>query len=280
MAIEVFNGASIPRDLATAGIEYLWSKWRTLNNTNSLNLQRLMEESSQPLRDYCTYVVPAGDDFVYLYIGQALQEAVKHNSTGRLVSRTENSMAKDFVEVYRRAVREMSPLFVRFTSTRSSPGTLWHQVILPVRIHDESVMLVCYSELISHQLEIYEHLFRTARDAMLVASPVTNEAGHVVDGWILMMNDLARQMLNYKRNLGNLRLSALPQFDGIDLWGRIHAPRPTVTTTLVTTQAFDIEILRFPHVFGLRLNLKPTHVADDRVTLAPEMEFPESTTVI
>ncbi|MGO4713595.1 PAS domain-containing protein [Bradyrhizobium sp. 2TAF24] len=272
MAIEVFNGTSVPRDLATAGTEYLWAKWRTLNATQSLTLQRLIEETNQPLREQCAFVIPAGDDFVYLYVGQSLQDAVKRNPTGTQLSRSDSIVAKDFAEIYRRVTRDMAPVFVRFTSTRSPAGTIWHQVVLPVPMAGDQVMLVCYSELVNHQLEIYEHLFRTAPDAIIVSSPISNDAGHVTDGWVLMMNDRARELLGHPGPLGNLRLSALPQFTGIDLWGRIYAPRSAVTTTVLTTTAFTIEILRFPHVFGLRLTSKVPAVSERSATLAPGVE--------
>jgi PAS domain-containing protein len=270
MAIEVFTGTSIPRELATAGLEYLWAKWRTLKATGSLTLQRLIDESNPPLHDRCIYLMPAGEDFLYIYVGKTMLEAVKRNPTGTLLTRGDSMVARDLSEIYRRVIRDMTPAFIRFTGARSPPGTLWHQVIVPVRISGDQTMVVCYSELVSHQIEIYEHLFRTAPDAIAVASPITNDAGHVTDGWILMMNDRAREMLDFQGPVGNLRLSALPQFNGIDLWGRIYAPRSAVTTTFVTAQHFDIEILRFPHVFGLRLKPKSVAVIDDRVTLAPD----------
>jgi hypothetical protein len=135
------------------------------------------------------------------------------------------------------------------------------------------VMLVCCFEMINHQLEIYEHLFRTAPDAMAVACPITNDAGHVTDGWVVMMNDRAREMLDYHGPLANLRLRALPHFDAIDLWGRIYAPRAS-DTTLVTAKDFDVELLRFPHVLGLRL--KPKHSVVISPSLAPGLEMPET----
>ena len=270
MAIEVFHGTSIPRELATAGLEYIWIKWQTLQSTDSLTLHRLIDESDHRLRERCIYLLPEGTDFSYVYVGRAMQDMVQRAPTDTLLSRDDTPMTRDFAEVYRRVLRDMTPAFTRFTSTRSPPGMLWHQAILPVRISQNSVILVCYAELVSHQVEIYEHLFRTASDALTVACPITNDAGHVTDGWVLMMNDRARQMLNYQGTLANLRLSALPQFEGIDLWGRIYAPRATVTTTFVAARQFDIEILRFPHVFGLRLTPKP---ADGyRTTLAPSLE--------
>jgi PAS domain-containing protein len=279
MAIEVYNGTFIPRDLATADLEYIWAKWRTLSATGDLTVRRLVDESNPPLHDRCVYLMPTGDDFSYIYVGRALHDAIIRGPTTTLLGRGDSVVNRDLAEVYRRVIRDMAPAFVRFTSTHSPPGTLWHQVIMPVRISDGAVMLVCCMELVSHQLEVYEHLFRTARDAIAVACPITNDAGHVTDGWVMMMNDRARDLLNFRGPVGNTRLSTLPQFDGIDLWGRIYAPRSAVTTTFATTQHFDIEILRFPHVFGLRLNPKSPAAAGDEATLVPDLPSPVSTPV-
>ena len=84
MAIEVFQGASIPRELSSAAMEFLWAKWKALSATDSLSLQRMTEESSHPLRANSTYVLSAGDDFVYMYVGDAIQAAAGFNPTGQL----------------------------------------------------------------------------------------------------------------------------------------------------------------------------------------------------
>lgn len=270
MAIEVFHGSSIPRELATPGLEYIWTKWRTLFATGSLTVHRLVDESHPPLQANCAYLMPAGDDFAYVYIGKALQDAIFRTPTSTLLSAGDSPIVRDLAEIYRRVVREMTPAFTRFTSTSSPPGTMWHNAVLPVRIAENSVILVSYFELVSHQMEVYEHLFRTAADAMAVASPITNDAGHVTDGWVLMMNDRARDLLGYRGPLANLRLQALPQFNRIDLWGRIYAPR-AAATALVAAGDFEIEILRFPHVFGLRMKPKEAVVVAAAPSLAPEM---------
>ena len=125
-----------------------------------------------------------------------------------------------------------------------------------------------YSELINHQMEVYEHLFRTAPDAMLVACPITNDAGHTIDGWIVMMNVRARNLLNFDGSIGNLRLTQLPQFAAIDLWDRLHAPKSS-SAPVITTADFDLDIMRFSHVFGLRIRPKIGTMHDEAVTLAP-----------
>jgi len=272
MAIEVFHGSAIPREFATARLEFIWAKWRTLRGTDALSVQRLVDETTPSLQPHCAYLVPTGDDFAYSYIGTALQDVLPRGHHSMLLSDGESPVLRDLAEIYRRVVREMTPAFLRFTGQSTEPGTMWHQAVLPVRISDAFVMLVCCFEKVSHQLEIYEHLFRTAPDAIAVACPITNEAGHVIDGWVLMMNDRARDMLDYRGPLANLRLRALPQFDAIDLWGRIYAPR-NAAETLVRAKEFDIEILRFPHVFGLRLTQK--RMTAPAPTLAPELDAEE-----
>ncbi len=268
MAIEVFHGSAIPRELATARLEYVWTKWRTLNATGGVTVHRLVDEASPPLQAHCAYLTPVGDDFAYIYIGGAVQHAISRRPGATLLSDGASPVVRDLAEIYRRVVRDMAPAFTRFTGASSAPGTMWHEIILPVRTSDTSVMLVCCLEEVNHQLEVYEQLFRTAADAMAVASPITNDAGHVTDGWVLMMNDRARDLLDCRGPLANLRLRALPQFDGIDLWGRIYAPRGAAGS-LVTTPHFDIEFLRFPHVFGLRL--KPKDLTVQAPSLAPAL---------
>lgn len=273
MAIEVFNGTSIPRELTTAAMEFLWVKWKTLNDTNDLTLQRLTEECTYPLRSNSIHLLSAGDDFVYMYVGEAVQAAAGENLTGTLLSQQTNLLKREFADVYRQVAKRLTPAFVRFTATWSQSGQLWQRLVLPIRVADGTVILLVYSELINHQTEIYDHLFRTAPDAMVIACPITNDAGHTIDGWILMMNDRARQLLSFDGSIGNLRLTQLPQFAGIDLWGRIYAPKSAALVTPVTTADFDIEIMRFPHVFGLRIRPKSSVQDDTAATLVPDLKM-------
>ena len=269
MALEVFNGTSIPRELATAAMEFLWAKWKTLQSTNDLTLQRLTEECSYNLRGNSTYMMSVGDDFVYMYIGQAMQAAAGRNLAGTLISQSDNPLAPAFAEVYRQAAKKLTPTFVRFTGTRSQGGQLWQRLVLPIKVADGAVILVVYSELINHQTEVYDQLFRTAPDAMMIACPIVNDVGHATDGWVLMMNDRAREVLNFTGSIGNLRLNKLPQFAGVDLWARLYAPK-SAAVTAIDIKDFNLEIMRFPHVFGLKI--RPKVVEESDVTLVPEVE--------
>jgi PAS domain-containing protein len=270
MAIEVFSGTSIPRELATAAMEFLWAKWKTLHDTNDLTIKRLTEECRYELRANSIHMISVGDDFAYVYVGEAVQAASHEKLAGSLLSQLTNPLKEEFAEVYRQVARRMTPAFIRYTGGRSQSGQIWQRLVLPIRIIDGTVMLMIYSELISYQIEVYEHLFRTAPDAMVIASPIANDAGHTVDGWIVMMNDRARQLLGFDGSIGNMRLTQLRQFASIDLWGRLYAPKSAAAATPVTTAEFDVEIMRFPHVFGLRLSPKPGARDAQEATLVPD----------
>ncbi|MGL5169077.1 MAG: hypothetical protein ACRC9K_24620 [Afipia sp.] len=270
MAIEVFSGTSIPRELATAAMEFLWAKWKTLHDTNDLTVQRLTEECSYELRANSIHMISVGDDFAYTYVGEAIQAASHEKLAGSLLSQLTNPLKDEFRDVYRQVSKRMAPAFIRYTGGRSQSGQIWQRLVLPIRITDGAVMLVIYSELISYQLEVYEHLFRTAPDAMVIASPIANDVGHTIDGWIVMMNDRARQLLSFDGSIGNLRLTRLPQFAGVDIWGRLYAPKSAAAATPVTTAEFNVEIMRFPHVFGLRLSPKTGTLDAREATLVPD----------
>jgi PAS domain-containing protein len=269
MALEIFHGAAIPRELTTAAMEFLWAKWKTLHGTGDLTLQRLLEESSYPLRSNSIVLQRSGDDFIYTYIGEAILRIAGTNRVGTLLSTNDNPLNVEYGTIYRKAADHMVPICIRYTSPRNQEGQLWLRLALPLKIGLHATHVVVYSELISHHMEVYDHLFRTAPDAMVIASPIINDVGHTKDGWVLMMNDRARALLKFSGSIGNLRLSQIPEFTTIDFWGRLYAPKPVDGLPPLSAAGFDVELMRFPNVFGLRLRPKGSMSLNETVPLAP-----------
>jgi hypothetical protein len=268
MAIEVFQGASIPRELSSGTMEFLWAKWKALSATNSLSLQRLTEESSHELRANSTYVLSTGEDFVYMYVGDAIQAAAGFNPTGQLLSASDRVIARDLLAVYRQSAKTLAPSFARFTGVANG-GQIWQGLVLPIRLAPGTVLLVCYSELVSHQIEVCEYLFRTSRDPLIVASPIANELGDVNDGWVVLMNDAARDLLNFRAGISNLRLKHLAALQGLDLRFRLHPPVADGTISRASSGGIDAEVIRFANAFALRLNGPPQMAEEPATTLAP-----------
>src|SRR5215470_18025449 len=105
MAIEVFHGASIPRELSSAAMEFLWAKWKTLSATNDLTLQRLTEESTHTLRDNSSFMMSVSD----------------------------SPVSRDLLDLYRHAAKHLLPSFVRTTGPRFRSGEIWQGLILPIK---------------------------------------------------------------------------------------------------------------------------------------------------
>lgn len=253
MAIEVFQGSSIPRELSSGAMEFLWAKWRALNATGALSLQRLTEESSHSLRANSSHMISAGDDFVFMYVGKAVQEAAGFDPTGQLLSRLDSPVARDLLMVYRQAAKSLAPLFARFTGPRHG-RQIFQGLVLPIKLAPDTTLLVCYSELISHQSEVCEHLFQTAREPMLIASPIVGEAGEVNDGWVVMMNDAARAFLDFHGSIGNLRLRQLSRLEGLQLRFKQFLPAaPGTASEAAGAREVEVELIRFAHVFALRM---------------------------
>jgi PAS domain-containing protein len=270
MAIEVFHGASIPRELSSAAMEFLWAKWKTLSATNDLTLQRLTEESNHALRDNSTFMMSVGNDFVHMYVGQNVQQALGYNPTGQMLSASESPVARDLLELYRHAAKHLLPSFVRTTGPRFRSGEIWQGLTLPIKLADGVVILVCYSEQVSHHREVYEFLFQNSPEAMLVASPIANDVGDAVDGWVVMVNDAARRLLDFTDGIGSLRIKHLPQLSDLDFSFKLHPPvRPGTSVRTVAGPAFDVEIIRFINVFALVM--RPQGTRRGATPAAPEL---------
>ncbi|ETR77740.1 hypothetical protein X566_08850 [Afipia sp. P52-10] len=275
MAIEVFQGGSIPRELSSGTMEFLWAKWKTLNATNSLSFQRLMEESDLPVRANLTCLVQTGDDFVYMYVGKAVQEGTGFDTTGRRLSASKTPVGRDLLEVYRHTAQSGVPSFVRFAGS-AGRGQIWQGLVLPIRLAPETVFLVAYSEQINLHSDVCAHLFQSAPEPMLIASPIVNDVGDVRDGWVIMMNDAARTLLDFHDGIGNLRLRQLAMLAGFEFGFKLHPPVPDGTrSTLKPAHGLGAEVIRFANAFVLRLHRQDRAGARESV-LAPALAPVES----
>jgi PAS domain-containing protein len=284
MTIEVFHGASIPRELSSAAMDYLWAKWRTLNGTQALTLQRLTEESSLPLRENFSHLISHGDDFVTVYAGRNIVAAGAQEPPGAMMSAGPSGVASDLLDVFRRAARARAPAFVRFTGTVSQQGEIWQGLVLPVPLAGDLTLIVCYSERAAPQVEVHDHLFAAMSEAMVVARPIVEDSGLVTDGWVMMMNPAARDLLDWRDGIGNLRLRQLPPLREAAFGFRLHPPvAPGETCGHVRAAALAIDIVRFPQVFALRLRalgetaappLAPEAPAEIGAASSPESSVP------
>ncbi len=255
MAVEIFHLESIPQDALTPAMKFLLTKWNTLSVMNKLTLQAITESASFNVRDNSSYMIPAGDDFFYMHMGDNVRAAIGQDFTGRLLSSLDDQVARDLIDAYQQAVAQEKPIFMRFTSSFSENALVWERLVLPVPIAHLGMILVCYSQVLSHQQEVYAYLFEHGRRPWIVTYPIFDAERRLDDGWVLLMNSAARTAFSPERPIRNLRLRELSLFQFGPLWTALrdryeHAnPRASVTF-----DQLELELVKLNHLVAYRFD--------------------------
>jgi hypothetical protein len=255
MAVEVFHFDSIPQDALSPAMKFLLTKWSSLSVMKRLTLQAITESASFNVRDNSTYMIPAGDDFFFMHMGENVRAAVGQDFTGQMLSALEDQVAHDLIDSYQQAVAQEKPIFMRFTSSFAENALIWERLVLPVPIPRLGMILVCYSQVLSHQQEVYAYLFKQARRPWIVTYPIFNGARELDDGWVLLMNDAARTAFSPDRPIRNLRLRDLSLFQFGPLWTALREryaladPRATVIF-----DQLELELLKLNHLVAYRFD--------------------------
>lgn len=257
MAIELSHGAAIQSTTSSSAIKFLTSKWGALNAAGKLNIQ-LLTEGSYDVPSRSLYMVTVGDDFLYMHVGAKVREALGNDFTGRLLSSIGDQVSRDLHEAYAATVRFGAPIYVRFTSPLTNNVLLWERVILPLPAGPNGTMLVCYSEVMSHQSEVYEYVFMHSPIPMLTIYPIFAPDGALDDGWIVLINNVAREVFGVQDAVNNRRLRELKAFQRPDFWAEIAALHPqsdppgTVSDLSPIGDKYCTLLVRLKHLVLLR----------------------------
>ena len=256
MAVEIFHYDCIPQNDLPPAMKFLLTKWNTLSVMQKLTLQAITEGSSVNVLDNSAYMVPASDDFYFMHVGRNVQAAIGQDHTGKLLSSINTVISQDLLDAYTQATAQEQPIFMRFTSATAQNALVWERLVMPIPVHRLGVILVCYSEVISHHQGVFEYMFQTARHPCLITYPIFNGEQELDDGWVLLMNDAARAAFAYDRPIGNLRLRELSLFQFAQLWTQLReryvvaTPRSTVSLDRV-----ELDLIKMNRLLGFRFSV-------------------------
>ena len=260
MAMEVHYGAAIQAVTSSPAIKFLISKWNTLHASGRMTVQ-LLTEGNYDIPAKSVYMVTLGDDFLFMHVGQKILDTVKQDFTGRLLSSLDDDIARDLHDAYGAAVKFGAPMYLRFTSPLTEDVLLWERVILPVPAGPNGTILVCYSEVMSHQLEVYEYVFRNSPVPMMVVYPIFTPQKVIDDGWIVLVNETGRVVFDLHERVGNRRLRELKSFQCPELWEELAQafsdsdPESTIQAP-VLGEGYRTLLVRLKHLALLRFQPK------------------------
>jgi hypothetical protein len=222
MALELHHGEDINRVSQSVAIKFLYAKWKTLASLKRVSLPELTERSNYDIPANSTYMVTSGNDFIYTHIGPRVREALGRDFTGQAISTLPDSVAVELAEAYRTIVSYGAPAYIRFTSV-SENVLLWERLIIPIPAGAGATFLLCYSDIISHQREVYEYVFKHSPMPMLVIYPIASPSSPIDDGWIVLVNDMGRELLDVHGPIGNRRVRELAPFQFPEFWSDCRA---------------------------------------------------------
>ncbi|MFZ5692579.1 MAG: hypothetical protein ACOY5F_15120 [Pseudomonadota bacterium] len=254
--MELSYGAAIQTVTSSPAIKFLLSKWTALNAAGKLDVQ-LLTEGAYDVPSKSIYMISIGDDFLYMHVGTKIRDLLGKDVTGKLLSSIDGKLSSDLHEAYAATVRYRAPIYARFTS-RSENVLLWERIILPLPVGESGTILVCYSEVMSHQAEVYEYVFRHSPVPMLTLYPIFAPDGALDDGWIVLINQLAREVFGVPDVSGNRRVRELKAFQRPDFWAEIASlypqsdPPGTVSALSPLGDKYCTLLVRMKHLVLLR----------------------------
>ncbi len=262
MAVEIFHYGSLPQEALTPAMKFLLTKWNTLSTMKRLTLQAITETGSFNIVDNSAHLLAVGDDFFYIHVGRNIQAAIGKNFTGLMLSIINDTVAPDLVGAYQQVTAQEKPMFMRFTSSFAQNALVWERLVLPIPVSGLGMILVCYSEVLSHQQEVFEYLFKTARNLWIIVYPIFNSS-ELDDGWVLLMNDAARAAFSYNGPIANLRLRELSLFQFGELWGKLREgyvradPR-----AIVCFDQLEMELIKMNRLLAFRFDRNSPLIAN------------------
>jgi hypothetical protein len=257
MAMELSYGAAIQAVTSSPAIKFLLSKWTALNAAGKLDVQ-LLTEGTYDVPAKSIYMISIGDDFLYMHVGAKIRDLLGKDVTGKLLSSMDGDISSDLHDAYAATVRYRAPIYARFTSPRTENVLLWERIILPLPVGENGTILVCYSEVMSHQAEVYEYVFKHSPVPMLTIYPIFAPDGALDDGWIVLINQLAREVFGVPDVRGNRRVRELKAFQRPDFWAQIASlypqsdPPGTVSDLSPLGDKYCTLLVRMKHLALLR----------------------------
>ena len=256
----VLSGANDPavRSLAT--------KWLQIRSDREPCLADFWHEPDAALVDHSMLLLKGEGDYTYLHHGRYLQERIGFSMQARMLSELRTRVRAPLVEIYDHSRESMEIAYFQTYADFAHHIILWGRLCLPLRIsaHDRRVVLLVYLHTIEDKASLFRALFERSRVATIVASPIRDDAGAIVDAWIVAQNDEARPITGIVEHAtGDLLLRHTALFARDDLWehlvpGSARAPLTALvaepnggTLSVNAEQIEDFLVIRMGRVDGL-----------------------------
>lgn len=212
-------GDDILADAKSAAIKALYIKWKTLSQLKRVTLTDFLDGRGRTPDRYLA-LLSVGDDYMYVYHGIDYREAVGFDLSGRMMSEIDKRVVREMKAVYDQVRETRIPVRVVYVSDTETAALGMERLILPLRCPDDTRMLLTYSDTLNSAVDIHHYLFETSPHMLIVAMPITDYDGRVVDADIIAANPTAQRFFATERFTEKpIQLRQLsPWFGDDDTW--------------------------------------------------------------
>lgn len=177
-------------------------------------------------QDHAKVLVPAGDDYFYMYYGRGLARDTGCDMTGRNLSDLAGSAGEKLKTVYDECRRNDQPVLTVHAAEYKITVHSWERLVLPLAgsTGDDRILLI-YNAPRETKCDILETILQASTNGILALTPVFETDNRICDGVIIASNKAVETIVGVGADdLLNARL--LETFPGLlenGVWERYRA---------------------------------------------------------
>jgi hypothetical protein len=237
--VKSWFGASAPSVVSHRAVQALLAKWAQIKAERDPVLADFWHEPDEALAENAILLLRSDPDYLYLHHGRALRERFGFSMQGLTLSDLRTRIRPHLLELFDRTAAEFTPAYFQSFDDLAEEVLLWGRLCLPLRLStkDRRLALLLYCHPIADEAMILEALFERSRSSTLIATPIRDEHGRIVDAWIVAQNEEAAKITGIAEHAtGNLLLRSTALLARDDLWTHLidglAAGSATATVTI------------------------------------------------
>jgi hypothetical protein len=263
--VKSWYGATVPSVVSHPAVRSLAEKWFQIKTERDPTLADFWHNADEAFVDNTILLLKGETDYTYLHHGRSLQQRIGFSMQGLRLAELRTKIRATLMEIYDRSSSDFMLCYFQSFADFQQDVVLWGRLCLPVRLSSEDprAAIILYCHPIEDKASIYKALFEHSNSGVVIAAPVKNETGEIVDAWIIAQNEPASQITGvYDHTTSTLLLRHARVFAREDVWDSITSglgSRATVATLSDQTQGVTINV--YTELIDEYLVLRMTYVA-------------------
>jgi hypothetical protein len=263
--VKSWFGTAVPNVVSHPAVRSVAEKWFQIKTERDPCLADFWHNADEAFVDNTILLLKGETDYTYLHHGRDLQQRIGFSMQGLRLSELRTRVRSTLMEIYDRTTSEFTLAYFQSFADFQQDVVLWGRLCIPVRLSsdDNRAAILLYCHPIEDKASIYRTLFEHSLTGIVIAAPVKNEAGDIVDAWIIAQNEQASQLTGvYDHASSDLMLRHGRMFARDDIWKYVIdgvAQHTTVATLTDPVQGFTVNL--YTELVEEYLVLRITYVA-------------------